>query len=120
MRFSLIVYQTPEAFATYPDPARGADYSAGWTTYAAALAEAGVMSSGAGLESPDTATTLRFGGGGRQQVEDGPFADTKEQLGGVFVIDVPDLDAALKWAARAPLIFGGAVEVRPVLHTSAG
>jgi len=115
MKYALIVYQTPDAFATYHDPVRAADYSAGWTTYAAALAEAGVMTAGAGLEHPETATTLRFGGGG-QQVQDGPFADTKEQLGGMFVIDVPDLDTAMKWAARAPLKYGGSVEVRPTLH----
>lgn len=117
MKFSLIVYQTPEAFATYSDPARGDAYSAAWATYAAALGEAGVMSGGAGLEGPDTATTIRFAGDG-QQVQDGPFADTKEQLGGFFTIDVADLDAAMKWAARAPLTFGGSVEVRPLLHMS--
>jgi hypothetical protein len=117
MKYALIVYQTPEAFATHHDPAQAAEYSAGWTSFAAALTEAGAMTGGAGLEHPQSATTLRFGGGG-QRVEDGPFADTKEQLAGVFVIDAPDLDAAMKWAARAPLKFGGSVEVRPVIHAT--
>jgi len=117
MKYSLIIYETPEAFAARADPARAADYWAVWPAYAAALTDAGVMAGGAGLQGPDTATTLRFAGNG-QQVEDGPFADTKEQLGGSFFIDVPDLDTAMKWAARVPLQYGGSVEVRPHLDTS--
>ena len=57
--------------------------------------------------------------GGKRQVQDGPFADTKEQLGGFFVIDVADLDTALAWAARAPCAATGGVEVRPVLPRQA-
>jgi hypothetical protein len=60
------------------------------------------------------ATTVRIRDG-RRQVEDGPFADTKEQLGGYFVIEVPDLDTALDWAAKAPSALTASVEVRPVL-----
>ena len=115
MQFSLIIYQTPKAFVMANDPAHAADYTAGWAAYAAALAEAGALAGGTGLEGPDTATTIRFGGDG-PQVQDGPFADTKEQLGGFFNINVPNLDTAMKWAARAPLKYGGSVEVRPVLH----
>ena len=72
------------------------------------------MAGGKGLEPPSTATTVRFRGGERT-VQDGPYADTKEQLGGFFIIDVPDLDTALEWAARCPAITGGAVEVRPAM-----
>ena len=118
MKYSLIIYETPEAFATRRDPAHAAEYWAAWPAYAAALTEAGGMAGGAGLEGPDTATTVRFEGAG-QKVEDGPFADTKEQLGGVFFIDVPNLDEALKWAARMPLTLGGSVEVRPHLNMDA-
>jgi hypothetical protein len=114
MQYSLIIYQTPKAFAMANDPAHAADYTAGWAAYAAALAEAGALAGAIGLQDPDTATTVRFGDNG-QLVQDGPFADTKEQLGGFFNIEVPNLDAAMKWAARAPLRFGGSVEVRPVL-----
>ena len=117
MKFSLIIYETPEAFATRHDPAHAATYWAAWPTYTAALVEAGVMAGGAGLEGPDTATTIRFAGNS-QRVEDGPFADTKEQLGGIYIIDVPDLDTAMKWAARIPLSLGGSVEVRPNLDMS--
>ena len=64
--------------------------------------------------SCNTATTVRIRDG-KRLVQDGPFADTKEQLGGYFVIEVPDLDAALEWAARAPSAACASVEVRPVL-----
>ena len=79
---------------------------------AQAIAQAGIFVSGAGLMPPDTATTVRLNGHG-VQVEDGPFADSKEQLGGFFVIDVPDLDAALEWARKRPP--SGSTEIRPVL-----
>ncbi len=118
MKFSLIIYETPEAFATRHDPAHAETYWAAWPAYAQALVEAGAMAGGAGLEGPGTATTVRFGKDGHK-VEDGPFADTHEQLGGFFLIDVPSLDEALKWAARMPLKYGGSVEVRPNLDMEA-
>ena len=67
---------------------------------------------GAGLQPPATGTTVRLRGGARQ-VHDGPFADTKEQLGGYYIIEVPNLDAALEWAAKCPAAPTGSVEVRP-------
>ena len=73
-----------------------------------------VIVKGDGLQGPNTATTVRIRDG-KRIVQDGPFADTKEQLGGYFVIEVPDLDAALEWAARAPSAACASVEVRPVL-----
>ena len=117
MQFSLIIYETPEAFATRHDPAHADGYWAGWPAYTNALVEAGVLSGGAGLEPPEMASTIRFGAGGTR-VEDGPFADTKEHLGGIYIIDVPDFDTAMKWAARMPLTLGGSVEVRPNLDMS--
>jgi hypothetical protein len=80
--------------------------------YAAALHDAGVLIAGEVLQ-PSTATTTVTAAGGQLSVQDGPFAATKEQLGGTFVIDVPDLDAALAWAEEAPSVQWGAVEVRP-------
>ena len=79
-----------------------------------AIAEAGIMVSAAGLHPPHTASTVRVSDGARA-VHDGPFADTKEQLGGFCVVDVESLDAALDWAAKAPCATAGSVEVRPVL-----
>ena len=100
MQYVLILAETPEDFATRDDPARADAYRDAWMAYAQAIAQAGVLVAGAGLMPPQTATTVRRNGHG-VQVEDGPFADTKEQLGGFFVIDVPDLDAALEWAKQA-------------------
>ena len=69
---------------------------------------------GDGLHGPHAATTLRIRDG-KRTVEDGPFADTREQPGGYFVIEVPDLDAALDWAAKAPSALTASDEERPVL-----
>ena len=77
-----------------------------------ALQGAGIVVGGPGLQKPGTATSLKPDNSGRH-VQDGPFADTKEQLGGTFVLDVPDLDAALEWAGKAPSVAWGGVEVRP-------
>ncbi len=114
MQYVLAIYESPEAFETRTGPDQGA-YRAAWQAYADALRNSGVMLGGKGLELPSTATTVRLRGGERT-VQDGPYADTKEQLGGFFIIDVPDLDTALEWAARCPSSWGGAaVEIRPVL-----
>ncbi len=83
-----------------------------FAAYAATLHAAGVLVSGEVLQPSSATTTLRTVDG-VLQVQDGPFADTKEQLGGTFVVDVPDLDAALAWARKAPSVEWGAVEVRP-------
>jgi hypothetical protein len=74
-----------------------------------------VMKGGAGLKGTATATTVRAANG-KRTVQDGPFAETKEQLGGYYQIDVPDLDAAIAVAKRMPLSPGGAVEIRPLLR----
>jgi len=84
-----------------------------YTAYVDAMRDAGVLVNGTGLQPTSTATTVRTTNG-KTQVLDGPYADTKEQLGGFHVIDVPDLDAALVWAARCPTALHGVVEVRPL------
>ncbi len=84
-----------------------------YKAYLDAMANAGVLISGAGLDSATAATTVRTIDG-KTQVLDGPYADTREQLGGFHIIEAPDLDAALKWAARCPSSLHGVVEVRPV------
>jgi len=81
--------------------------------YLQAMQAAGVLRSSAGLLPANTATTVRTVDD-KLRVLDGPYADTKEQLGGFHLIEVPDLDAALAWAARSPTALHGAVEVRPV------
>jgi len=113
MQYMLMFYQPQSEFDQRDDAAAQA-YRAGWMAYVTAARQSGVVQNGHGLHPPMTGTTLRVRGD-KRQVQDGPFADTKEQLGGFFVIDVPDLDTALSWAARAPCAASGGVEVRPVL-----
>src|SRR5207249_11631624 len=81
--------------------------------YMEAMAKAGVLQSTTGLEPSSAATTVRVVND-KTQVLDGPYADSKEQLGGFHIIDVPDLDAAISWAARSPTALHGVVEVRPL------
>jgi hypothetical protein len=84
-----------------------------YRAYMEAMSKAGVLKDSRGLESSSAATTVRVADG-KTQVLDGPYADSKEQLGGFHIIEVPDLDAAISWAARSPTALHGVVEVRPV------
>ena len=85
-----------------------------YVAYRKALHEAGVLTGGNRLESATTSTRVRVTSDGKRSVLDGPYAETKEQLGGYFIVDVPDLDSAVTWAARCPCANTGTVEVRPV------
>jgi hypothetical protein len=85
-----------------------------WMDYTQSLQDSGVLVAGDALQPGDTATTVRVRDG-ETVLTDGPFAETKELLGGYYVLDVPDLDEALKWAAKMPNIRYGTVEVRPVM-----
>ena len=111
MQYMLMFYQ-PAAEFEQRGKAESEAYMAGWMSYVTAVRESGISKTGYGLQPPMTGTTLRVRGD-KRQVQDGPFADTKEQLGGYFVIEVADLDAALAWAKRAPSVQWGPVEVRP-------
>lgn len=84
-----------------------------WGAYTQALIDSGVMVGGNALHPSHAATTLRIREGHRE-LADGPYAETKEHLGGYYIIDVPDLDTALDWAAKNPAASTGAVEVRPI------
>ena len=113
MQFMLMFYETGEDFARRGDK-RAEEYWAGWRAYIDLLNKSGIVKSGAGLQPAQTATSLRMRANSRK-VQDGPFAETKEQLGGFFIIETATLDEALEWAARAPCASSGGVEVRPVL-----
>jgi hypothetical protein len=89
-----------------------------WDSYTRAVIDAGVHVGGEGLQPSSTATTVQIQEAGEPIVSDGPFAETKEQLGGYYLLDCPDLDAALAWAKRIPMP-GGTVEVRPVMDYEA-
>jgi hypothetical protein len=112
MKFAMLVYESPVAFA-----ARNSDendpYTGAWRAYHKALEEAGIYLGGNPLGPPETGTTVRLKDG-KRLVQDGPIADTKEQLGGFFILELPSLDAALDWAMRCPAASIGAIEVRPL------
>ena len=112
MQYMLLIYGDPSAAPDYESPEGQAEFQE-WFRYTEELAQAGALIKGDPLEPAETATTVR-GAGGEIVHTDGPFAETKEILGGYYLIDVPDLDAALAWAAKMPNISYGAVEVRPV------
>ena len=116
MEYMLMFYEAKADFAKRNEDPATSPYWAAWMAYSQAIREAGVSKGvGEALQPPETATVVRSQGGQRQ-VQDGPFADAKEQLGGYMVIEAPSLDQALEWAARAPCAASGGVEVRPIMN----
>jgi hypothetical protein len=122
MIYGLLFYETEAEMARREGP-DAPTYWQAWSAYIDLLAEEGVLvrGAGAGLHAPSSATTLRQTAG-QPLVQDGPVADTKEQLGGLVLIDVPSLDDAMVWANKAPCYRSdsGAVEIRPVLPSPEG
>ena len=110
-QYMLLIYGDP---ADAPGPDEQQAQMAHWMSYTQELQESGAMKAGDALERAEMATTVRVRDG-ETIVSDGPFAETKEILGGYYLLDVPDLDAALGWAAKMPNITYGSVEVRPVM-----
>lgn len=112
MRYALLLHNVEPAPGDLP--AEGiAEMERLFGEYGDALAKAGVLVAGEVLQF-SAATTTVSRRTGTTQVQDGPFAETKEALAGVFVVDVPDVDAAIAWAERCPGATYGSVEVRPV------
>ena len=111
MRYTLLLHY-PEMDAASLGEEAMAEGQRAFSSYATALHQAKVLISAEVLQPSSNTTTLTKAGG-TLRVQDGPFADTKEQLGGTFVIDVADLDAAIEWAGKAPSVEWGAVEIRP-------
>ena len=116
MRYVLLIYSEEPAGA--PNPAEIEQVMNEYYAYEQAVGEARVKQAGEALQPSPTATTVRLKDGERV-VTDGPFAETREVLGGFYLIDVPDLDAALDWAARCPGAKYGSIEVRPVMEFDA-
>ena len=112
MQFALLIYHSPEEFAMRENDDNHPHLGA-WRSYYKALVEADVYVNGNALEVPETATTVRLREG-KRRVQDGPYAETKEQLGGFIILELPSINAALEWAARCPGASIGAVEVRPL------
>jgi hypothetical protein len=112
MEYLLLIYGNEAAMLAASKEATG-QMVAAYAAYTEAMKKAGVYVGGNRLQPTTTATTVRAPGG-KSSVLDGPYAETKEQLGGYYMIKVPDLDAALSWAARCPGAAYGAIEVRPL------
>jgi hypothetical protein len=112
MEYLLLIHSNEAAMQAAPQEATNQMHAA-YMAYTEALQKAGVLRGGNRLRPTASATTVRIADG-KTQMLDGPYAETKEQLGGYYLIDVPDLDAALSWAARCPGASHGAMEVRPI------
>ncbi|MEL6573885.1 MAG: YciI family protein [Pseudomonadota bacterium] len=111
MRYTFLLYTDRSQFADMT-PEEGAKMKESYGAYIGALQEAGVFIDTDWLQPVETATTITLMDG-EKRVQDGPFAETRETLGGTFVIDVPDLDTALEWAEKCPAAKTGKVEIRP-------
>jgi len=112
MHYLLMIYSKEGAWEKLT-PAEQQQGMAAYSAFTEALRTSGALVGSNRLKPASTATTVRINNG-KAQVLDGPYADTKEQLGGYYLLDVADLDAALAWAARCPGASHGIVEVRPV------
>jgi len=112
MKYLLLIYSN-EANMAAAGKKDTEQMHAAYGAYTEALAKSGAMVGGNRLRPTTSATSVRVANG-KTNVLNGPYAETKEQLGGYYMIDVPDLDAALSWAARCPGASAGTIEVRPI------
>lgn len=114
MNYMLLLYGDEQAYATLSKEAVDADMQA-YYAYTEALGKAGVLVGGEALHPTATATTLRLQNGERITTH-GPFVETKEQIGGFYLLKCENLDEALEWAAQCPAAQTGAIEIRPVME----
>jgi hypothetical protein len=112
MKYMLLIYGDEAVWAEMSE-AEMREVIAAHAAYGEAMEQAGVLRGGAELKPGATATTLRFANG-KSVLTDGPFAETREQLGGYYLIETDTFDEALAWAAKMPAMSSGAVEVRPL------
>jgi hypothetical protein len=113
MRYMLLIIGDEAAYADR-SPEEQAGALGRWSEYTQELVEAGAFVAGDGLQPSATATTLRLENGERV-LTDGPFAETKEQVGGFYTVECKDLDEAIDWAAKMPTAEGFIIEIRPVM-----
>lgn len=114
MKYMLLIYSDPQREPAYGTPEFQA-MMGGFFTLNEKMKADGVLLGGDGLQGVETATSLRIRGG-KVETMDGPFAETKEHLGGYYLIEVADLDAALKYAQAVPSASFGTIEVRPLMN----
>lgn len=117
MQYMLLIYSAEDQWANMNEAEIGKVIQA-FADYSKELASSGVLLGGSELEPVSTATTVRVRNG-KVLTTDGPFAETKEQLGGYYLIDVPNLDDAIAWAAKIPSAVQGSIEVRPQTNNQA-
>lgn len=113
MKYMLLIYAEPDREPAYGTP-EFEEMMAGFATASETFKNDGILVDGEGLQGVETATSLRIKAG-KVETTDGPFAESREHLGGYYVIDVADLDAALKCAALIPVAKFGTIEVRPLM-----
>lgn len=113
MQMLILAYETSEDFALRDNKAKFESYMGAWYAYSEEMSKAGVTQSGAALEPPSTATTVSVRDG-KRLVQDGPYPEGKEQLGGFFLIDADDIDAGAEWAAKCPAAKTGFVDIRVI------
>ena len=111
-KYAALIYRVEAEQPAQGSPESGEVYRA-WGAFNQDVRAAGVLTAGTGLQPTATATTVRVRGG-KTLITDGPFAETREQLGGILVFDCQDLDEAIQWASRIPDALTGSVEVRPL------
>ena len=115
MQYMLLIYDDPTSSPAPDSPEAQAEFGE-YGAFSQSVQDNGQFVSGAPLQATDTATTVRVNGGGEAVLSDGPFAETKEWLAGYYLLDCPDLAAAVAAAARIPAARHGAIEVRPVME----
>ena len=118
MKYLFTIYADESRF-TDMTPEQGQESMKAWDAFTSEAIDSGVHLGGEGLQPSATATTLRPQAGGDHLITDGPFAETKEQLGGYYLLDCKDLDDAIAWGKKIPIGEGSTVEVRPVMDYEA-
>ncbi len=113
MQYLVLIYDNEQVWTDMPQE-QSQKLFGDYMAYTQEMSKAGVLRGGDALKPVSTATTVRIRDG-KTLTTDGPFAETKEQLGGYYLIDVPNLEEALKWAAKCPSSAIGSIEVRPVM-----
>jgi len=113
MQYMMLIYGAPDKEPAYGSPEFAAMMK-GFFDLNEKMKSDGVLRGGEGLQGVESATSLRVRGG-KVETMDGPFAETREHLGGYYIVDVPDLDAALRYAALVPSAEWGTIEVRPLM-----
>ena len=113
MRYLALIYSDETAQPASPEEGKAAMDR--WWGYTNDLQKSGVMLAGEALQPTDTATTVRFSDGGTL-VNDGPYTETKEQLGGFYMYECENLDQAIEWASKMPVGPGSSIELRPVME----